>query len=98
MFLDKKSVLNPKVVLVSIAYFNNLRFDLYVFPYAVSLTAKALVSLKRVREFLEADEVSQHEILSEKSFHFTKETKPRNRTTNSPTNEDARLHSRSPIF
>lgn len=58
MFLDKKSVLDPKVVLVSIAYFNSIRFDLNFFPYAISSTAKALVSLKRIRQFLEAEEVS----------------------------------------
>ena len=58
MFLNKESGLNPKIVLVSIAYFTSLKHDLVMFPYSVSLIAKAFVSLRRIRDFLEADEVS----------------------------------------
>ena len=68
MFLNKEGVLNPKIVLVSIAYFNSLRNDLTMFPYAVSLMAKAFVSLKRIREFLEADEVSSETLESQISL------------------------------
>ncbi|OQR67442.1 multidrug resistance-associated protein 1-like [Tropilaelaps mercedesae] len=49
--------LTPQQVLVSLSYFSNMRFDLTIFPYAVSITLKAFVSLRRIRKFLEADEV-----------------------------------------
>ncbi|XP_028968919.1 multidrug resistance-associated protein 1-like [Galendromus occidentalis] len=57
MFLNKEGVLNPKIVLVSIAYFNSLRDNLITFPYSVSSLAKAFVSMRRIQDFLEADEV-----------------------------------------
>lgn len=60
MFFNEEGSLNPKIVLVSIAYFNSLRNDLIMFPYSVSLLAKAFVSLRRIRDFLEADEVSDY--------------------------------------
>ncbi|XP_022702909.1 multidrug resistance-associated protein 1-like isoform X1 [Varroa jacobsoni] len=57
IFLNTSTFPSPKMVLVSLSYFSNMRFDLTAFPYAVSSTVKAVVSLKRIRKFLEADEV-----------------------------------------
>lgn len=59
MFLNKEGVINPKIVLVTIAFINSMRDELITFPLAISDFVKALVSLKRIRSFLEADEVSR---------------------------------------
>lgn len=64
MFLNKEGVINPKIVLVTIAYFGSLRNDFILFPISISCMVRGLVSLRRVRAFLEAEEVNVSSVLS----------------------------------
>lgn len=57
LLLNKENELSPKKVLVSIALFSQLRYQLAAFPYVISLLVKMSVSLKRIKEFLLCEEV-----------------------------------------
>jgi ATP-binding cassette subfamily C (CFTR/MRP) protein 1 len=50
--------LKPDVIFPALGYFNLLRFPLVFFPTIVALLAENKVSLKRLQDFLYADEIS----------------------------------------
>ena len=56
------NVLTPQKVFVSIAYFNLMRIPLMLFPLTLREVIKTYVSLKRITEFLNAEEIQQDSI------------------------------------
>ena len=54
---EGENVLTPQKVFVSIAYFNLMRIGLMLFPFTLREVIKAYVSLNRITDFLNAEEL-----------------------------------------
>ena len=59
---DGNNVLTPQKVFVSIAYFNLMRIPLMLFPHTLREVIKTYVSLKRITDFLNAEELDEASI------------------------------------
>ena len=59
---DGKNILTPQTVFVSIAYFNLIRVPLTLFPITLREVIKMYVSMNRITDFLNADELDEASI------------------------------------
>ncbi|XP_022694083.1 multidrug resistance-associated protein 1-like isoform X2 [Varroa jacobsoni] len=57
VLLDKKNVLDPKKAFVSLTLFHILRFPLSMLPLLISMLIQAAVSVKRINNFLNLEEL-----------------------------------------
>uniref|UniRef100_A0A7E4W8A1 ABC-type glutathione-S-conjugate transporter n=1 Tax=Panagrellus redivivus TaxID=6233 RepID=A0A7E4W8A1_PANRE len=57
-----KHKLTPEIAFVALTLFNQLRSPMTLFGYLINMTTGALVSNRRLKEFLVADELDEHSI------------------------------------
>uniref|UniRef100_A0A0N5C270 Multidrug resistance-associated protein 1 n=1 Tax=Strongyloides papillosus TaxID=174720 RepID=A0A0N5C270_STREA len=57
-FIDKKNVLTPEIAFVSLTLFNQLRSPMSTIAELISTTVQVMVSNKRLKEFLVAEEIN----------------------------------------
>ncbi|KAG1670801.1 Multidrug resistance-associated protein 1 [Nymphon striatum] len=62
VYIDKNNVLTPNVAFVSIALFNLIKVPMMLFPAAFSTIVEARVSINRIDNFLNSEELSDFEI------------------------------------
>ena len=60
MIAPESNILTPDKAFVCISLFNLLRLPLTLFPYSFKLFIDLLVSIRRITEFLNADELEDH--------------------------------------
>ncbi|KAG8225955.1 hypothetical protein J437_LFUL006184, partial [Ladona fulva] len=57
VLMDEKNVLDSQTAFVSIALFNILRFPLAMLPFMITSLVQAIVSIKRLNKFMNAEEI-----------------------------------------
>ncbi|KAG1660360.1 Multidrug resistance-associated protein 1 [Nymphon striatum] len=65
VLVDEKNILTPNVAFVSLALFNIIRVPMMLLPSAFSSVIQALVSIKRLNKFLNAEELDCEVLASE---------------------------------
>lgn len=60
VFIDSKNVLTPEIAFVSLTLFNHLRTPMSTVAELVSQTVQVVVSNRRLKEFLVADEIVEY--------------------------------------
>ncbi|KAM9296382.1 ATP-binding cassette sub-family C member 3 [Gastrophryne carolinensis] len=66
--VDEKNILDAEKAFVSLSLFNILRFPLNMLPQVISSLAQASVSVKRIQNFLDNDELDPSSVNREKTI------------------------------
>jgi ATP-binding cassette, subfamily C (CFTR/MRP), member 1 len=70
ILIDKANVLNAQTAFVSLTYFNLLRVPLNVLPQLIVLLVQCSVSLRRMNQFMNAEELDPTNVTHDEGFNW----------------------------
>ncbi|XP_054164141.1 multidrug resistance-associated protein 1-like [Oppia nitens] len=70
VFISPDNILNPNKAFVSLSLFNLMRLPLGYIPVLLSMSALYLVSLNRIDDFLNADEIDENSVFRENNANI----------------------------
>lgn len=67
VLVDEKNVLDAETAFVSLALFNILKFPMSVFPVVITNLIQIVVSIKRINDFLNSEEIDKENVTRNRS-------------------------------